>query len=254
VALANLNNIMEAEYIAGTMYGGTETQEKAEARLAANAVKISNMPKGEERDKLEEMNDAEMKTRAQFYKRMRNEKGLSEGEKERQVGLATIAAMTRRNIFQEMLPTGAISPLPDGSFAINSLPGVKDEQIKAAALATQKRLIEMLTKDGAPVDNASKLILMANSVNFDGSGRAVVNRDLGTSPSLSPPISPTAAPTAAPQPVTKPTPQAAPAAASTKPAIDIVAERKAADQAIAKGADPEKVKAMFEQATGQKYK
>ena len=252
-ALANLNNIMEAEYIAGTMYGGTESHEKAMARLEATAVKISNMPKGDARDKLEEANDAEMKTRANFVKNMRSASGLSEGEKDRQVGLATLAAMTRRNIFQEMLPTGAISTQADGSFTINSLPGVKDEQIKAAALATQERLIKMLTKDGVPVDNASRQILMANSVNFDGSGRAVVNSNLG-SPSSSPPsISPTAAPTTPSQPAVKPTPQATPVAAPAKPGIDIAAERQRASSAIAQGAPADKVKAIFKQKTGQDY-
>lgn len=216
-ALEKLNNIMEAEYIAGTMYGATESHEKAMSRLEANAVKISNMPKGLERDKLEEANDAEMKTRANFVKKMRDASGLSEGEKDRQVGLATLASMTRRVIFQETLPAGAISTQADGSFTINSLPGVKDEQIKAAALMTQERLIKMFTRDGVPVDNASRQILMANSVNFDGNGRAVVNTNLGpaalptsapSAPTGSIPIgTPTAAPTAPPQPSVKPTPQ-----------------------------------------------
>jgi hypothetical protein len=165
--------------------------------------------------------------------------------------------MTRRVIFQEMLPAGAISTQADGSFTINSLPGVKDEQIKAAALATQERLIKMLTKDGVPVDNASKQILMANSVNFDGSGRAVVNSNLG-SPSSSPPsISPTAAPTMPSQPAVKATPQAAPAATPVatpaKPGIDIAAERQKASNAIAQGAPADKIKAIFKQKTGQDY-
>jgi hypothetical protein len=256
-ATDKLTNIMETEYIAESMFGKAESHEKAMARLESVAVKISNMPKGPERTQLEEMNDAEMKTRASFVKKMREASGLSEGEKDRQVGLATLAAMTRRVIFQEMLPAGAISTQADGSFTINSLPGVKDEQIKSAALATQERLIKMLTKDGVPVDNASKQILMANSVNFDGSGRAVVNSSLG-SPSSSPPsISPTAAPTMLSQPAVKATPQAAPAAAPvatpTKPGIDIAAERQRASNAIAQGAPADKIKAIFKQKTGQDY-
>jgi len=111
----------------------------------------------------------------------------------------------------------------------------------------------MLTKDGVPVDNASRQILMANSVNFDGSGRAVVNSNLG-SPSSSPPsISPTAAPTTPSQPAVKPTPQATPVAAPAKPGIDIAAERQRASNAIAQGAPADKVKAIFKQKTGQDY-
>jgi len=219
-ATDKLNNIMEAEYIAGTMYGATESHEKAMSRLEATAVKISKMPKGKERDELEQLNDAEMKTRASFVKKMKEASGLSEGEKDRQVGLATLASMTRRVIYQETLPTGAITSQPDGSFTINALPGVKDEQYKAAAIMTQERLIKMFTKDGIPVDNASRQILMANSVNFDSSGKAIVNTNIGPmsmpSPSRSIPIeTPTAAPTAPPQPTAKATPQAAPAAAPT---------------------------------------
>jgi len=259
-ATNKLTNIMETEYIAESMFGKGESHEKAMARLESVAVKISRMPKGPERTQLEEMNDAEMKTRANFVKKMREASGLSEGEKDRQVGLATLAAMTRRVIFQEMLPAGAISTQADGSFTINSLPGVKDEQIKAAAMATQERLIKMLTKDGVPVDNASRQILMANSVNFDGSGRAVVNRDLGlpsslsTTPTPAMPSQPSAATTPSKTltmpPVAAPT---APTAAPAKPGIDITAERQRASNAIAQGAPADKVKALFKQKTGQDY-
>jgi hypothetical protein len=199
-ALAKLNDITEIEYIAANSHGAPESQEKAEARLMSNAVKISNMPKGKERDDLEKANNDEMKTRAKFYKIFREEKGLTEGEKDRQVGLATAANMLKRNIFEYTLPKGAITPQADGSFTINNLPGLKDEQIKAAGMAVQKRLIEMLTNNGVPVDNASKLILMANLVNFDVNGKATVNSNLG--PLLLPsteasttPSQPTAAPT-----------------------------------------------------------
>jgi len=216
-ALARLNDVMEVEYIATTMYGAPETQEKAEARLTATAVKISKMPKGEPRDKLEEANNTEMRTRASFYKIMRKEKGLAEVEKDRQVGLATLANMVKRNIFEYTLPKGAITPQADGSFTINNLPGLKDEQIKAAGMAVQKKLIEMLTNNGVPTDNASKLILIANLVNFDANGKATVNSNLGpmfSSPSSLTPTTPSQ-PSAAPTPSrTLPMP---PVAAPTAP-------------------------------------
>jgi hypothetical protein len=215
-ALAKLNDITEIEYLAANSHGGPESQEKAEARLMSNAVKISKMPKGKERDDLEKTNNDEMKTRAKFYKIFREEKGLTEGEKDRQVGLATLANMLRRNIFEYTLPKGAITPQADGSFTINNLPGLKDEQIKAAGMTVQKRLIEMLTNNGVPVDNASKQILMANLVNFDANGKATVNSNLG--PFLLPS---TEAPTTPSQPTAAPTPQAAlpkpPVAAPTAP-------------------------------------
>lgn len=263
-SLEKLTNIMETEYIAETMFGKSETHDKAMARLESTAVKLNKQPDSPEKTQMMQEIDAEIRTRGALVKKMRDASGLSEGEKDRQVGLATLAAMTRRVIFQEMLPAGAISTQADGSFTINSLPGVKDEQIKAAALMTQERLIKMLTKDGVPVDNASRQILMANSVNFDGSGRAVVNSSLGpaalptSAPTGSIPIgTPTAAPTAPLQPSVKPTPQvtpaAAPVAASAKPGIDIATERRNASNAIAKGASVDAVKAKFKEKTGQDY-
>jgi hypothetical protein len=67
--LAKLNDITEIEYLAANSHGGPESQEKAEARLTSNAVKISKMPKGQERDALEQANNDEMRTRAAFYKK-----------------------------------------------------------------------------------------------------------------------------------------------------------------------------------------
>jgi hypothetical protein len=262
-ALAKLNDITEIEYIAANSHGGPESQEKAEARLMSNAVKISKMPKGAERDELEKANNDEMKTRAKFYKIFREEKGLSKDEENRQVGLATAANMLKRNIFEFTLPKGAITPQADGSFTINNLPGLKDEQIKAAGIAVQKRLIEMLTNNGVPVDNASKVILMANLVNFDANGKATVNSNLG--PFLLPPTeasTTSSQPTAAPTPsktLTMPpvaAPTAPPAAAPSTPAtpkINISDERQKAAAAIAQGAPADKVKALFKQKTGQDY-
>ena len=267
-ALAKLNDITEIEYLAANSHGGPESQEKAEARLMSNAVKISKMPKGEARDELEQANNDEMRTRAKFYKIFREEKGLTQSDKDNQVNKATIASMLRRNIFEVMLPKGAITPQADGSFTINSLPGLKDEQIKAAAMTVQKRLIEMFTNNGVPVDNASKLILMANMVNFDANGKATVNSNLGPLSSEPPPLFPTTGPTTPSQPpaattpsrtlamptVAAPTaPPAAVPATSAPSKINIADERQKAAAAIAKGAPEDKVKAVFKQKTGQDY-
>jgi hypothetical protein len=255
-----LVSIGKAEHLLANAGDKVETTEGALARLQAKSVEIQkeieiNGGKAtpEHKQMLKDI-DSEIRIRAGVVSKYKKDAGTSDQEAQRQVGQASLLANIRRTVMQQYIPRENLIEMPDGSVAIKGLtrPGLEQE----AFIAFQELAIKTFTKDGVPPDRTSELLLLTSGVNFEG-GKAVVNKALYPAfgkGSTSASATPTAAPTAAPQPATKPTPPAAPAAAPAKPGVDIAAERKEADQAIAKGADPEKVKAMFEQATGQKYK
>jgi len=200
-ATDKLTNIMEAEYIAETMYGKAETSEKAIARLQSKAVELEGLPDSPEKRKMLETIDKEIKTRGAIARKYKDASGVGEGEKERQIGLASLVANTRRTILEQYIPSENLYSLPDGNVGIRSLD--KPELAQKAFIAVQEKLIEMLTKNGVPVDNSNRLMLLANGVNFDENGRAVVNRDLtpafrplgGGTPAPAMPSQPSAAPT-----------------------------------------------------------
>jgi hypothetical protein len=226
-----LVSIAKAEHLLANAGDKVETTEGALARLQAKAVEIKEEIKNnngkatpEHKKMLQDIDD-EITTRAEVASRYKKQAGTSEGEKERQIGLASLIANARRTVLQQYIPSENLYSLPDGSVAIKGLnkPGLEQE----AFVAFQELAIKLLTKNGVPPDNTNKLLLMSSGVNFDENGRAVVNRDLtpafrplgGGTPTPAMPSQPSAAPTPSKTlpmpPVAAPT---APPAATPAPA------------------------------------
>jgi hypothetical protein len=255
-ATDKLTNIMETEYIAESMFGKAETAEKAMARLQAKAVELDKQPDSPEKRKLLQDIDSEIKIRGNLTRKMRDASGLSDEQKDRQIGLGTLVANVRRVIYEQYIPSTNLYTTADGNIGIKDLD--RPELLQQAVVATQQKLIQILTKDGVPVGNAERQLLLANNVDFDANGKAVVNREM--KPAFTP--LPTAAPATPSQPTAAPTPSktltmppvAAPTAPTAAPAkINIAEERQRASNAIAQGAPQDKVKALFKQKTGQDY-
>jgi hypothetical protein len=275
-ATNKLTNVMEAEYIAETMFKKKETEqessEKAMARLQAKAVALESQPDSPEKRKMLQDIDAEIRIRGDLTRKMRGASGITDEQKDRQIGLGTLVANVRRVIYEQYIPSTNLYTTADGNIGIKDL--AKPELLQQAATATQEKLIQILTKNGVPVGNAERQLLLANGVDFDANGKAVVNREMRPAftplPTAAPatPSQPTAAPVTPSQPTTAPTPSrtlptppvapptAPPAAAPATPAtpkINIAEERQRASNAIAQGAPQDKVKALFKQKTGQDY-
>jgi hypothetical protein len=261
-ATDKLTNIMETEYIAESMFGKAETSEKAMARLQSKAVELAKQPDSAEKRKLLQDIDSEIKIRGDLTRKMRDASGLSDEQKDRQIGLGTLVANVRRVIYEQYIPSTNLYTTADGNIGIRDLD--RPELLQQAVVATQQKLIQILTKDGVPVGRAEQQLLMANGVEFDANGKAIVNREMKPAttplPTAAPatPSQPTAAPTPSKTltmpPVAAPTapPAAAPATPAT-PKINISDERQKAAAAIAQGAPLDKVKALFKQKTGQDY-
>jgi hypothetical protein len=255
-ATDKLTNIMETEYIAESMFGKAETAEKAMARLQSKAVELAKQPDSPEKRKMLQNIDTEIKIRGDLTRKMRDASGLSDEQKDRQIGLGTLVANVRRVIYEQYIPSTNLYTTADGNVGIKDLD--RPELLQQAAVATQQKLIQILTKDGVPVGRAEQQLLLANGVEFDANGKAVLNRAM--TPAFTP--LPTAAPATPSQPTAAPTPSktltmppvAAPTAPTAAPAkINIAEERQRASNAIAQGAPPDKVKALFKQKTGQDY-
>jgi hypothetical protein len=216
-ATNKLTNVMEAEYIAETMYEkkGTDTAEKAMARLQAKAVELDKQPDSPEKRKMLQDIDSEIKIRGNLTRKMRDASGLSDEQKDRQIGLGTLVANVRRVIYEQYIPSTNLYTTADGNIGIKDLD--RPELLQQAVIATQQKLIQILTKDGVPVGNAERQILLANNVDFDANGKAVVNRAM--TPATTP--LPTTGPTTPSQPTAAPTPSKTlpmpPVAAPTAP-------------------------------------
>jgi len=261
-ATDKLTNIMETEYIAESMFGKAETPEKAMARLQSKAVELDKQPDSAEKRTMLQNIDNEIKIRGSLTKKMRDASGLSEEQKDRQIGLGTLVANVRRVIYEQYIPSTNLYTTADGNIGIKDLD--RPELLQQAVIATQQKLIQILTKDGVPVGNAERQLLLANNVDFDANGKAVVNRAMTPAttplPTTGPttPSQPSAATTPsrtlAMPPVVAPTALPAAVPATSAPSkINIADERQKAAAAIAKGAPEDKVKAVFKQKTGQDY-
>lgn len=203
-ATDKLTNIMETEYIAESMFGKAETPEKAMARLQSKAVELDKQPDSPEKRKMLQDIDSEIKIRGGLTKKMRDASGLSDEQKDRQIGLGTLVANVRRVIYEQYIPSTNLYTTADGNIGIKDLD--RPELLQQAVIATQQKLIQILTKDGVPVGNAERQILLANNVDFDANGKAVVNRQM--TPAFTP--LPTTGPTTPSQPPAATTPQARP--------------------------------------------
>jgi len=203
-ATDKLTNIMETEYIAETMFGKSETSEKAMARLQTKAVELDKQPDSSEKRKMLQDIDSEIKIRGGLTKKMRDASGLSDEQKDRQIGLGTLVANVRRVIYEQYIPSTNLYTTADGNIGIKDLD--RPELLQQAVIATQQKLIQILTKDGVPVGNAERQLLLANNVDFDANGKAVVNRAM--TPATTP--LPTTGPTTPSQPPAAATPQARP--------------------------------------------
>jgi len=250
-------DIAETEYISVSA-GKEESHEKALSRLEAKLVEIGQPKTAEQRQAREDVL-SELKIRGEARKIFKDAAGLTEEQKDRQISLATLINMTSKRVYESIIPADNLYTTADGSVAIKSLD--RPELAYEASVVLQQELIKMFTKDGVPISESHKLGLMSKGVNFDANGKAVVNKELtpayrplpmGGTPASTTPSQPTAAPT--PSKTLPMPPVAAPTAPTAAPAkINIAEERQRASNAIAQGAPPDKVKAVFKQKTGQDY-
>lgn len=141
------------------------------------------------------------------------------------------------------------------------------KKIRATQLEAIARAVRpYLDSSGRPLYPSIRDTLMEAQVPFDSNGRPIFNvtlpPDTDTTPGASPVGASRVTPSAA-VPTTRPAaPTVAPAAGAAQPApvtpqptarprVDIAAERKAANDAIAKGADKAAVEERFKERTGQ---